>query len=172
MSTATIPHLAFSEVDAGRAYHAFGFNCGPAAICACLGLTPDAVRPHLGDFEQRGYINPTMMGNALASLKVRWRSMPQAPTNVPEWIPFPARGLVRVQWGGPWLRPGVPVGAAYARTHWIASLEFQGTSWVYDINGGWCPRVWWEAEIVPLLIADTRNADGSWFATHRWEVTS
>jgi hypothetical protein len=170
MRTAAAPILAFTEEDADRAYNAWRCNCGPTALAACLGLTLDAVRPHLGDFERRGYMNPTMMGNALTSLKAHWRSMGQAPTNIAEWIPFPGRGVVRIQWGGPWLNPGVPIGAAYARTHWIASWTLDGGPWVFDVNGGWRPRSSWEGEIVPLLIEATRKADGSWFPTHRWEV--
>jgi hypothetical protein len=164
--TTTVPCIAFTETDAARAYHEWRANCGPAALAACLGLTLDAVRPHLGDFEARGYMNPTMMANAVRSLGALRQMM-----RIDERETFPSRGLVRIQWGGPWINPGVPVGAAYARTHWVASLNHDGFPWVFDINGGWLLRRQWESDIVPLLIAEVRKADGSWFPTHRWDVT-
>jgi len=162
MSQATIPFLAFTEAEADQAYHAWHFNCGPAALCACLELAPDQIRPHLGDFERRGYMNPTMMGKALDSLQARWTSVRA----------IAGRGVVRIQFGGPWLNPGVPPAAAYQHTHWIVCLKDQGVSWVYDINGGWAPREWWESEIIPLLVASNRRRDGKWHPTHRWEVAS
>jgi hypothetical protein len=167
MSQAILPFLAFTEADAGRAYREFGFNCGPAALAACLGLTPNDVRPHLPPvFEARRYMNPTQMGQALMSLGCRWRPMPY-PLDDGQ---FPVHGLVRVQWSGTWLKPGVPVGAAYARTHWVASKFINDAAWVYDINGGWQTRVAWEAQTVPLILAEVRGADGTWHPTHRWEV--
>ena len=32
----------------------WGFNCGPAAICAVTGLSPEQLRPNLVDFESKG----------------------------------------------------------------------------------------------------------------------
>ena len=160
MSQATLPFLAFTEADAVQAYREYGFNCGPAALCACLEMAPDQVRPHLGDFKHRGYMNPTMMGKALDSLQHRWQSVRA----------IAGRGIVRIQFGGPWLKPGVPPAAAYQHTHWIACLKENGCSWVYDINGGWMSRERWTSEVIPLLVADNRRRDGTWFPTHRWEV--
>ncbi len=156
----TLPPLAFTEADAIQAWESWGCNCGPAALAACLGLTPEDVRPHLGDFARRGYMNPTMMGQALASLGRRWMSVRA----------IADRGVVRIQFGGPWMKPGVPPAAAYRHTHWIAAMVHERAVWVYDVNGGWRTRTDWEAEIIPLLVADNPRRDGTWQPTHRWEV--
>jgi hypothetical protein len=168
MSAVTPPFPAFTAADSDRAYAEWGCNCGPAALAACLDLGLESVRQHLGDFERRRYMNPTMMGNAITALRARRRAMPHDPR--PE-ARFPARGVVRIQFGGPWLAPGVPVGAAYARTHWVASLDHEGQPWVYDVNAGWLHRPLWESMVVPDLLAGIRRADGTWYPTHRWEVS-
>ena len=65
--------LLFDLTTAQQASDDWGFNCGPAALAAICGLTPDAVRPHLGDFESKGYTNPTLVAAALRSLGVPFK---------------------------------------------------------------------------------------------------
>lgn len=165
MKTETLPYIAFDSHDVAAAYRDWGCNCGPAALAASLDLTLDAVRPHLGDFEQRRFMNPTQMQISLVALMARWRAIPNG-----TGPPWPENGVVRIQFGGPWLKPGVPVGAAYARTHWLASRKHEGADWVCDVSAGWLPAERWEAEILPLLVKWVSRADGTWFPTHRWEV--
>lgn len=52
------PPLRFGVDEAQAASDEWGFNCGPAALCAVLGLTPAELRPHLGDFERKRYTKP------------------------------------------------------------------------------------------------------------------
>ena len=152
------PALAFSDTDAHLAYQAWGCNCGPAALAACLGLTPEDVRPHFAGF--RGFVSPTEMRRAVES--AGYRVVPTDRT--------PAHGLCRVQWGGPWLLPGVPVRARYRYTHWIATKTL-GATWVYDINAGsWIASREWERRIVPMLTREIKRADGSYSLVERWEV--
>jgi len=54
----------FGVQEANAASEAWGFNCGPGALCAVLDLTPDELRPKLGDFEAKGYTNPTCRAGA------------------------------------------------------------------------------------------------------------
>lgn len=61
------------DVDAAEAAHAqWGFNCGPAALCAITGKTPTEIRPYMGEFERKGYTNPTLMAAALRHLGLRF----------------------------------------------------------------------------------------------------
>ena len=55
---------------------------------------------------------------ALQSLRVRY-----TPNSRPlgAMLPWPKLGLVRVQWGGRWMQPGVPMAARYRHTHWVGS---------------------------------------------------
>ncbi len=150
--------------DAQRAADAWGANCGPGALAAVLGKTLDDVRPHLVGFDLKGYTNPTMMFVALHELGVKWKDVPGWPTN----------GLVRVQWGGPWMRPGVPIRARYRHTHWIATRLVGDDLFAFDINGacvGWMPFEEWSGQLAPWLIREAvKRGDGTWTVTHRMEI--
>ena len=156
--------------EAQAAADAWGFNCGPASICAVTGKTPAEIRPCLGDFERKRYTNPTLMWDILRGLGVCWHK--RADRTWPEF------GLVRVQWAGPWTRPGVPIRARYRHTHWVASHfpDFRDTAhMVFDVNaicvGGWLPFREWADDLVPWLLKQCEpKASGEWWATHSIEV--
>lgn len=120
-------------------------------------------------------MSPTHMWSALRTLRVehRVRSYPliQRPCDAQS---FPRFGLVRVQWGGPWCRPGVPIRVRYCHTHWVGAVRTD-CLYVFDINatctGGWLPFVEWQGLLVPWLLRETQpRADGSWWITHVAEV--
>jgi hypothetical protein len=156
------PLIAFDWADSERAWKEWGCNCGPAALAATLGWSLDRVRPHLGDFDAKRHMSPTMMLKAVAAAGFVHRPGEG----------WPVHGLVRIQWGGPWLKPGVPPRVAYGYTHWIAAkyLRDAGEWWVFDVNGGWMFQVDWIQKIVPAITSTIKRADGEWSTTHRWEV--
>ncbi len=151
-----IAPVRFTEADATRAAEEWGANCGPAALAAMTGRTLDEVRPHLRDFEARGYTNPTLMHAALTSLGVEWRKIgPELPTF----------GLIRIQWLGPWMEPKVPRRARYRYTHWIGSTVERGERGVFDVNAlnngtGWVSFEEWQAVLAPYLWASYKRATG------------
>jgi hypothetical protein len=161
----------FTLDDAQRAGDEWQFNCGPAALCAVLGMTPDAIRPMMGDFEGKGYTNPTLMLDILARCNASFRVMYRG--DVPNGLPKIEHGLMRVQWTGPWTKPGVPMRARYRQTHWVA---VRGASReIFDVNamcvGGWLPRDEWALQLVPWLIRECcPKGDGGWWPTHALEV--
>lgn len=171
----------FTLDDAQAAADAWGFNCGPGALCAVLGMTPDEIRPHLLDFEGKGYTNPTLMANILRGLNIPFRRKYECAVGPVDNRPLPGDwprfGLVRVQWGGPWTAPGVPMRARYRHTHWIA-VRMDGDSGrreAFDINalcvGGWLPFYEWANELVPWLIREcVPKGNGEWWPTHCWEI--
>ncbi len=110
-------HAVFGVQEANAAAEAWGFNCGPGALCAVLGLTPDELRPKLGDFEAKGYTNPTLMAAVLRAHGVRHRQTYRSDLPGRFHLAF---GLMRVQWAGPWTQPDVPMAARYRQTHWVA----------------------------------------------------
>jgi hypothetical protein len=109
------PPVAFTASDVEKACDEWGCNCGPAAVAAVLGLTLEQLRPHLGDFERKRYTNPTLMWAILKSAGAAWRIIRPEQTM--------RLGLLRVQWEGPWSRPGVPARVSYRHTHWIARFQ-------------------------------------------------
>lgn len=190
--------VVFTVDDANRAADTWKFNCGPAAICAVLGLTPDEVRPFLGDFEAKGYTNPTLMYDSLARLGAKWvpmewpRSARPSPTgfSVPPRpvMGWPKLGLVRIQWEGPWTGHGVPFRARYRQTHWIGARRRTITEGIvqaitppaepidiFDVNcmcvGGWVPLAEWSGQVVPWLLHELYpKANGKWHQTHVLEI--
>ena len=164
--------VRFSLDDANKAGETWRFNCGPGALCAVLNLTPDELRPMMGDFEQKGYTNPTLMLDVLKRAGVQYRQTYRS--DEPKGFPMLKHGLVRVQWGGPWTKPGVPFAARYRQTHWVAMRE--DSREVFDINamctGGWLPFREWHDQLVPWLCKEcVPKWDGNWWPTHALEVT-
>lgn len=149
----TTTRTLYTPPDAEAAFEAWGCNCGPASLAALLGLKCEGVRDAFPDFAKRHYANPTHVLAALEKLGVRARSI--GPHR-------PVVGLAFIQWGGPWLQPGVPVGAAYQRTHWIA---VDGEA-VYDVNAqGWVSRETWEDPtegVAAYLMEHVKGCDGTW----------
>jgi hypothetical protein len=164
--------LRFRPIEAQDASDVWGFNCGPAALCAVLHLTPAELRHHLIDFEQKGYTNPTLMGKVLRGFGVWYRQVYRSDDpRYPGLRKIPLRrAVMRVQWGGPWTKPGVPMQARYRQTHWVAVRN--GSAEVYDVNADdWLPRANWEFELVPWLIKEAvPKADGTWWPTHAYEI--
>lgn len=163
------PPQRFTAADCAHAHAAWGCNCGPAALAAMAGLSLDEVRPHLGDFEAKRYMNVTMMRAALARLRIAFGEV-----NPGEALDYPFYGLCRVQWEGPWMNAGVPVYARYPHTHWIGAYRKPVTSdiVVFDVN---CPVGWadldvWNQLLVPQLVAQHKRASGGWHFTHAFDI--
>lgn len=168
-------NLRFTADDVDRA-QSWGFNCGPGALCAVLEKTPDEIRPHLLDFEKRGYTNPSLMFAILRDLDIEF-SVDRHADQVTNYA-LPRFGLVRVQWSGPWTRPGVPIRVRYRHSHWIAVRRYGADpreTMVFDINGikeGWITWEVWRSQLVPWLLEQCEpQSDGSWWPTHSIEIT-
>lgn len=194
LKTAILPDLRGLPQRAADTWKA---NCGPAAIAAVCGLTLDEVRPHLGDFEKKGYTNPTLMFDTLRRLGRTWVPIVRRRTDAqhngtpPTPIIWLNLGLVRVQWEGPWTRPGVPMVARYRHTHWVGARS-QGAPVdpasaaifdsamklgieIFDVNclcvGGWVTFAEWSGQVVPWLLKEAEpKANGQWHQTHVLEL--
>lgn len=165
---ATRPTTRFTASDADRAHEDWGCNCGPGAIAAIMGMTLDEVRPYLVDFEAKRYVSPTTMWQALDRIGRPWRKLREP-------LPWPAHGLVRVQWHGPWMAEGVPIKARYWHTHWVAAQTINDQVGIFDINamaaGGWIALANWSQILVPWIIeAGVPRGDGKWSLTHVVEI--
>jgi hypothetical protein len=150
------PTLAFTAEQTQQAFDEWGCNCGPGALAAMTGTTPNFVRPHILKFNERRYTNPKMMLAALESLKVpHKKEKPAAPHMMS------AYGINRIQWEGPWYGR-----FAYHKTHWTGSMIWECRMFIFDINSGWTTQQEWEAKTVPELTALYKRATGAWHVTH------
>lgn len=157
-----------------KAANDWGFNCGPAALCAITGLMPEQIRKYLDDFEKKGYTNPSLMNKILKNLGLEFKQIYRSDREL-GGLPIIKNGLLRVQWGGPWTKPGVPMRARYRHTHWVAVRKHSFE--IFDINamcvGGWLPESEWSMQLVPWLIKECcPKGDGTWWVTHGIEVES
>lgn len=171
MQTIPIRPVRFSLEDAQKAVDQWGFNCGPGALCAILDLTPDEIRPKMADFEAKGYSNPTLVYQVLKNCGARWRQTYRS--DEPLGMPIVRYGLMRIQWGGPWTKPGVPIRARYRQTHWVAVRD--NSAEVFDVNamcsGGWLKEAEWALQLMPWLRRECcPKGDGTWWPTHVLEV--
>lgn len=127
--------LPFTPEEAQAASDAWRFNCGPGALCALTDTRPEDALRVLPQFKQRGYTNPTMMRAGLTALGRTWDEAlsDEAGNRALDLAELPKHGLVRLQWGGRWTNPGVPLRARYRHTHWAAA----DGEYVFDINNTW-----------------------------------
>lgn len=159
------PTLSITKEETDAAHAEWGCNCGPSALAAALDLKLDQVRPHLLDFEQRGYMSAAMMRGALARLGFSAR-----PVRDGRYYD----GLALVQWSGPWLKPGVHWAERLRRTHWVAMRQHDHWQWVFDVNNddfGWVPLHYWTMVTAPRIIREAvKGGDGKWEWTHSWQT--
>lgn len=170
-----LPEILFDLNDAQQAANTWRFNCGPGALCAVLGMRPEELRQHMGDFERKGYTNPTLMFDVLKRLKVPHELVYRGDKPhgaIGPMMCCPPFGLIRVQWSGPWTKPEVPMAARYRHTHWIARRRnAAGGTEIFDVNatcaGGWISWKEWSGQVVPWLLKEVvPKSDGTWWVTH------
>lgn len=170
----------FTYDDITAANHDWLCSCGPAALCAILDVTLDEAKPFFMPAFP-GYTTPTRMFEALRrnGRKWTWDSV-MVNDKRPDW---PAYGLARIQWEGPWTRPGANQRWAYTHTHWVGATsdpEKPRTLRIWDVNAlgdgndwrpldGWLPMPGWVG-LASLLTADIPRATGDWHITHAIEV--
>lgn len=167
--------IRYTAAQFDTAYEQWGMNCGPGALCGVLNMSPDELRPHMGDFESKRYTNPTLMFQTLKRLGIQYVQTYRA--DEPRGWPRIKYGFMRIQWGGPWCNLGVPMQARYRNTHWIGvrsvSLLFSDTE-IFDVNamldGGWLKYNVWENQLVPWLMSEDKKWDKTWWPTHGIEV--
>lgn len=164
----------FSEADAKRAFDEWGCNCGPTALAFAARVGLDVVRPEIPGFDEKRYTSPTMMFKAVINLGLSYVPIPCAPRSdaLPGALDS-SIALVRIQWTGPWTAPGANPRWAYRQTHWICAwIALNAGPVIFDVNGGIRSLRSWQEEIVPDLLAGVKRADGGWYPTHVWRLTS
>ena len=180
MEQQLVDGVRFGLDEARAGSDEWGFNCGPGALCAVLDRTPAEIRPHLGDFERKRYTNPSLMAAILQGLRVpfcrTFEQLGRCHRDALRTPIYPKRGLVRIQWDGPWCNPGRPAVARYRHTHWIAVRNMDRPEReAFDVNaiahGGWVPWEEWTSCLVPWLLKRVKpKGNGRWWPTHCWEI--
>jgi hypothetical protein len=144
----------YNPSDVEESYHVWGATCGPAALAAVLGREVSEVRDLFPEY--RGYVNPTMMWGALR--------LAGRPAEKSQESNEPGKGLLFIQYTGPWTAPGVPPKAAYKHSHWIGIARNNDGLFAYDANAReWITFEDWQTNVITELLAHHKNATG-WYA--------
>ena len=170
---ARLLELQFSSEDMTLAFEEWSCNCGPAALAAVLKITLEEARDLIPEFVARRYTSPTMMGRAIDSAGLLFQELGKSRKVEPWMCPevFPERGLVRVQWTGPWTAPDANPKWAYRKTHWFSVFsKVTDHVVVFDVNCGPVPWSQWVTTIPKLITDEIERSDGGWYLTHLWEV--
>jgi hypothetical protein len=163
--------VRFTDEELHAANQDWGCNCGPASLAAICGLSLKEARLCLGEFEHKGYMNVRMMRAAIAAAGWTITHEARVSSESQMW-PLGKLGLVRVQWGGPWIIDGKPTRWASCYSHWVGAVRGPADiTYVYDINSGLVSYGEWERGVVPLILRECvpRN-DGTFFLSHAWSV--
>ncbi len=93
-------------------------------------------------------IIPPAMRRSLDATGHQHRELPPQPHAGRATRPWPRWGLCRIQWEGPWTRPGVPARTRYRFTHWVGAAVDTGGVGIFDVNvlangSGWCSLENW-----------------------------
>lgn len=161
----------FTQDEMETAIREWGCNCGPAALAFALQRPLAEIRYAIPGFAEKRYTSPTMMKGGLEFFKVAWSVVTPSASRPPDienlFDEMPS--LVRVQFTGPWTKPGSNPKWAYNYTHWVATWRERSVPLVFDINGGAMGILSWD-EVLAEIARQTPRADGGWFPTHIWRI--
>lgn len=115
----TFPVLPYTLLESAQAHAEWNAMCGHHSIAAAVGVGLDAIRD--AGVPLKGWMSPTMITRTLEALHVQFTQRHLSPARSPaNVLSAPSPQILRMQFEGSWMRPGVPVGAQYQRTHYIA----------------------------------------------------
>ncbi len=170
----------FTREDAEAAWATWKANCGPFALAFACQVNINQVRGKIPGFEEKHYTNPTMMKAGLKNLGKTFDECPADTLNMFRKTDFGKLKLCRLQWTGPWTKPGANAKWAYTQTHWICSwvsMEERGHDgemtyihMVFDCNGGIQTFEEWIRNTVPMLTKMHPRSDGGFYPTHVWRI--
>lgn len=156
--------LPYDALESLEANSAWGANCGPHSIAAYCHVHLETVRLAMPAPFKR-WMNPSNISETLRYLRVQSdlascaKKMQRPPDSL--------RAIMRIQWEGSWLKPGVPAKAAYCHTHYIAVLPgalvmdtFQDPSIVQ-------PWEAWQTGLEAAIREHMPKVTG-WHFTHVW----
>lgn len=127
------PEGCHVPMDIETANDRWGANCGPVSLAAFLGLEVEEVRPWFAHFPERTWTTMCDMQQALRSANI---------SIADEHYRIPSRGLLLVQFEGPWKRHR----NASRYRHWLAV----NNNYVFDLNWPqWLPIKIWSLLVFP-----------------------
>lgn len=177
-----MPHvLTYEEVDR----EAWWARRGPAALAALLGLSLEDIRSGFREQDPRPGLS--QMANAVRRFAGSWRLTAVVDMTVPSlsymhiggsvWrrgAAWPERGLLLVQFSGPWDSYSVDAPEQFAHTHWVAVRDGRVFDELLIVRGcpssGWTDIDDWKIHVVQEAASWHRHATGIWWPRVGLEV--
>ncbi|MBN8422887.1 MAG: hypothetical protein J0L73_28520 [Verrucomicrobia bacterium] len=165
--------LPYTPAQAEAAHNDWKARCGHFSIAAASGCPLEEIRT--AGVPLKGWMNPTMISQTLTALKFHFDRflLKERGYDSPEQIlaldNINQGSVLRVQWEGSWMDAGVPAGARYSRTHYIACKGHTIMDPAFDPKFPVRVQDWLQiapTQIVPLI----KGATGYHF-THAWVIT-
>jgi len=135
----------------------FGANCGPASFATATRREVCRIMQYFAHFDHSPWTTLTQMrraflaaGQAIEVYRCR----------------MPTRGVVLVQWLGPWTQKDLFSRWSLVHTHWIAVED----EWIFDCTAGeWQTRFEWQRRTASAFLSDIPHACG-WAVKYGIEV--
>lgn len=165
--------LPYTTAEAESAHDQWNAMCGHFSIAAATGRPLEDIRT--AGVPLKGWMNPTMIRETLESLHVpfdRWQFMGTShknPEAILETDNLKGGAILRIQWEGSWMNPGVPKGAQYQRTHYIACKAGRIMDPAMGPNIHMPVGLWLQE--VPKVVSQIKGAT-SYHFTHAWTINS
>lgn len=161
--------LPYTPAQATAAHDDWNAMCGHFSIAAATARPLEDIRT--AGVPLKGWMNPTMIKQTLQALGIKHDQHHLEDIEGPaEILALADQGaILRIQWEGSWLNPGVPKGAAYQRTHYIAVKD--GTVMDPAFDPSICLRTQdWLQVVTNDIVPQIKGATGYHF-THAWTIT-
>lgn len=151
------PEFVPWDIDVAR--YNFSANCGPAAFAVITETEVCRVMRYFAHFEHSPWTTLTHMRRAFTDAGWQIEVQRQA---------LPVRGVVLIQWLGPWTKTNFFSRWSLPHTHWIAVNR----GWVFDHTvGEWQTLKQWQRDTAAAFISEIPQARG-WAVKYGVEAIS
>ena len=165
--------LPYTAAQAKAAHDDWNAMCGHYSIAAATDSPLEDIRT--AGVPLKGWMSPTMISNTLVALKIPLRRflLKDEGFHDASYIlglnNINSGSILRIQWEGSWMNPGVPIGAQYQRTHYIACKDGTIMDPAFDPAVSLRVEDWLQVvtnDIVPAIKGST-----GYHFTHAWIIT-
>lgn len=157
-------NLPYTDEQSQKAYDDWQATCGHHSIAAASQRPLEDVRKAIPNY--RGWMSPMQILKTLFHLKQGFHYRKDLHTqDIPD---SPNPQILRLQFEGSWLNPGVPAAAAYHHTHYIAVLGNEVMDPMIDSSVLIDKSAWLETQ--DIRVTQSKPKATGWHFTHAWEI--
>lgn len=154
------PAIRYTEAESEAAHKQWKASCGPHSIAAAMSLKLEDIRQAMltAGISYKGWMSPTYVSRTLDTLGAKYDLAKGLKTM------SLCEGINRIQWEGPWLKPGVHPRIAYFHTHLVAAFGEMVLCTCCE-NAKWIDHAEWR------VFHLTEEPKSPFHITHHWRLT-